>query len=191
MVAISYQKLTRLLELYLLKQAQGRLPTSSYALMALMPVDSNAWLDRQTLFVSSSTLADKSRRSVTHDLFVLLKQGLSEEQYLEIYNIDLLDTNSYPVQRLNAWEPQRTDNILSVPISVIGGVSSQTMTVIRSSVLENLSYHTSLQIRVTNGASFRGKLLSIQQTDTDAKLDFETDTGPHSCLFTDIVRVNL
>lgn len=184
-----YQKLTRLLELYLLKQTSSKLPGVGYKLIALMPVDPNSWVDQQTLLLSLPELATKSRRQLIHNLFVLLKQGLSEEEYLAIYNIDLISEDSFPVKRLSDWEPQRTDTILSIPISVIGGVSSQTITVIRSKTLEKLTYSTPISVYHRHGEVIEGTMVKIEQTEADAQLTFETEAGFQNCLFTEIERV--
>lgn len=190
MVALnSYQKLTRLLELYLLKQAGDRVPVPSYVLIAFMPVDPNSWVNRQTLLLSLPKTVGMSQRAILRSLFLLLKQGLPEEDYLEIYNIDLLDTDSFPVQRLNAWQPQRTNGVFEVPIHIIGGVTSQTVTVIRSNLLEKLIYYSPLRIELTDGEHFVGKLTHIHYSETDAQLIFETAEGTRPCDYTTIAQV--
>lgn len=190
MVALdSYQKLTRLLELYLLKQAGDSVPIPGYVLIAFIPVDPNSWVNRQTLLLSLPEVRETSQRAILRSLFVLLKQGLSEEDYLEIYNIDLIEANSFPVQRLNAWQPQRMDGIFSVPINLIGEVTAQTVTVIRSSILGKLTYYTPLRVELVDGDRFTGKLASIQYSEHDAQLDFETELGVRSCNYTTIVQV--
>jgi hypothetical protein len=191
MVTIDYhQKLTRLLELYLLKQTISELPTTGYRLIALMPIDPNSWIDRQTLLLCFPKSIEKSKKQLIHDLFTLLKGGLPEEDYLSTYNIDLLQEDSFAVKRLNSWEPQYVDKVLSVPISVIGGVTSQTITVIRSNILEKLAYHKLMHFRLNNGRIIEGKITEIYPSESDARLTFETNEGWQNCLFTEIIHVS-
>lgn len=191
MVTIDYfQKLTRLLELYLLKQSNGNLPIVGYKLIALIPVDPNSWVDRQTLLLSLPSLFDKSKREITRDLFHLLKQGLLDEEYLAIYNIDFLGEDSFSVERLNDWERSRLAGLFTAPISIIGGVSTQTITIIRSSILSRLVYYQPIRVALIDGRMISGKLIAnLSLTETDVELTFETNGGSQTCWFTEIADI--
>lgn len=73
MVAVDlYQKLARLLELYLLNQADNKLPTNGYLLIGLMPVSPDYSSDYQTLLLSPPAISMISRWDMTYDLLTFL-----------------------------------------------------------------------------------------------------------------------
>lgn len=190
MVAIdSYQKLTRLLELYLLKRAENKLPVSGYLLIELTPVSPDYSVDYQTLVLSPPAVSMISRWDLTYDLLTFLQKGLSQEQYQEIYNINLLEPDSTVVQRLRNWEPRRKDDVFPVPIRVVGGHTSEYVTVIRSSVLEQLTYYQPLEVHLTTGRIITGKLVGIEGFVDNSTLRFESNEGEQICSFLDIVRI--
>ncbi|RZJ93078.1 MAG: hypothetical protein EOO60_06070 [Hymenobacter sp.] len=181
--------MTRLLELYLLKQASKKLPISNYLLIGLMPISPDYSSDYQTLLLSPPATSMISRWDMTYDLLTFLQKGLSQEQYQEIYNINLLEPESTAVQRLKNWEPSREDDVFPVPISIIGGVTPQYITIIRSSVLQHLNYHQPLKVYLVNGEIIDGKLIAIEEYVDDSILRFESVEGERTCSFLDIAKV--
>jgi len=130
-----------------------------------------------------------SRWDLTYDLLTFLQKGLSQEQYQEIYNINLLEPDSTVVQRLRNWEPRRKDDVFPVPIRVVGGHTSEYVTVIRSSVLEQLTYYQPLGVHLTTGRIITGKLVGIEGFVDNSTLRFESNEGEQICSFLDIVRI--
>lgn len=68
------------------------------------------------------------------------------------------------------WEPSREDDVFSVPISVVRGVTPQHIIVIRSSVLQHLAYYRPLEIYLTSGQIIIGKLTRIDRRVDDSIL---------------------
>ena len=191
MVALDfYQKLTRHLELYLMQQANFKLPVKGYDLIALLPVSPDYMYDeKHTLLVSASQLNNISRRTGIYGLLSNLRSGLLAEDYSTIFNVDLIETNSNLVKRVNAHFAQSEDRIYELPISFIGGVTNQSITVIKSTVLPQLQHQESYEIGLTYAGSFQGKLESIDPMEHDAGLLFSTPEGQRYCTFTDIERL--
>lgn len=189
MVTVDFsQKLVRQLELYLLQQANYVLPINGYDLILLLPIAPDSWSDKRTLLLSSLVLSKATRWDATYAILSLLRQGLTQEEYLSIYNVDLIEPTAYTVQQIKRYIARREDGEIEAPISLIGGVTNQIVTAIKSTILEKLALGQAYQVELLE-ATFDGQLVSIGPQHDDVVMVFDTETGRRSCLFSELVQL--
>ena len=185
-----YQKLARRLELYLLRQANYQLPIKGYDLILLLPIAPDSWDDKKTLLVSAEALATVPRWDATHEILLSLRQGLTDEEYLSIYNVDLIESSAYVVQQIKRYMARREDGEIEAPISLIGGVTNQTVTVIKSTILEQLQLGGRYLAEPNYGhGEITGVLTNIEPEQDDIWLHFDTVDGERTCTYTDLVSL--
>ena len=191
MVTIDFsQKLVRCLELYLLKRANFKLPVRGYDLILLLPIAPDSWSEKRTLLVSASDLLAVPRWDATYELLAALRAGLSDDEYLFISNVDLIEPSACVVQQVKRYVANREEGEVDAPISLIGGVTNQIITAINSTVLDELALSRSYDVALADGV-ISGELTALRPNDnaSDAELSFSTASGPATCLFSSIVRL--
>ena len=183
-----YQKLARRLELYLLRLANYQLPMNGFDLILLLPIAPDSWDDKKTLLVSAKALATVPRWDATYEILSLLRQGLNDEEYLSIYNVDLIEPSAYIVQQVKRYVDRREDGEIDAPISLIGGVTNQTITAIKSTILEQLQIGGRYLAEPVYGhGEIIGVLTKIEPVQDDVWLRFDTVDGERTCTYTDLV----
>ncbi len=190
MVTLDFsQKVVRRLELYLLELAAYQLPVAGYDLILLLPVAPDFWNDQRTLLVSAPAFVGKPLLEVLGGLIGTLRGGISDEEYLTIYNIDVIDPAEAVVQRVQQYLKKRDEGETEASVSLIGGTTNQTLTAIKSTVLEELAREQPYRVELLE-ATFDGRLVSIGPQGNDAVLVFDTETGPRNCLFSELVQLH-
>lgn len=185
-----YQKLTRRLELFLLHQASYQLPTHGFDLILLLPIAPDSWDDKKTLLVSADALTNIPRWDATYAILSSLRQGLSDEDYLSIYNVDLIEPSAYLVQQIKRYMARREDGEAEIPISLIGGATNQTITAIKSTVLEQLQVGRHYRVELTHG-EVAGVLTKIEPEQHDVWLHFAAADGEKTCAYSDLVSLEI
>lgn len=189
MVTLDFsQKVVRRLELYLLELAAYQLPVAGYDLIMLLPVAPDFWNDQRTLLVSAPAFVDKPLLEVLGGLIGTLRGGLNDEEYLTIYNVDVIDPAEAVVQRVQQYLKKREEGETEASVSLIGGTTNQTLTAIKSTVLEKLTLGQAYRVELLE-ATFDGQLVSIGPQSNDAVMVFDTETGHRNCLFSELVQL--
>lgn len=189
MVATDFsQKVVRRLEFYLLELAAYQLPVSGYDLIMLLPIEPDNWSSKRTLLVSAKALAGKPRSEAILGLILALRGGLNDEEYLTIYNVDVIDPAEAVVQRVQQYLKKREEGETEASVSLIGGTTNQTLTAIKSTVLEKLTLGQAYRVELLE-ATFDGQLVSIGPQSDDAVMVFNTETGHRNFLFSELVQL--
>lgn len=191
MVTIDFaQKLVRVLELQLLKQANYQPPVAGFEMVLLMPIDPNSWSDQRTLLLSVAGFERLSRWELTYQFLRALREGLTEEEYLSIFNLDFIEPEAPLVQRVQAYIAPLADGAHEVSIGLIGGVSPQFITVIKSTILEQLQVGKRYLAEPNFGyGEIIGVLTKIEPEQHDIWLHFDTADGERTCTYTDLVSL--
>ncbi|RZK22346.1 MAG: hypothetical protein EOO56_08870 [Hymenobacter sp.] len=194
MVTVNFShKLIRHLELYLWQANNFKLPASGYDLVLLLPVSPDIWSDKQTLLLSASSLFRQSRWDTTYGILKTLRASLNDEDYLSIFNVDIIEPDAYIVQQVKRYTANQFDGEINAPISLIGGVTNQSITAIKSTTLDKLKLNCSYSIRTLNN-NFSGILQSIipiGNNTVDVQLHFKIQKGEYDCLYSDIEQLNV
>lgn len=161
------QKLTRHLELYLWQLNGFSLPVCGYDLLLLLPISPDSWSDKRTLLLSSSALFKQSRWETTHGILAALRNSLEEDEYLSLFNVDLIEPTAYVVQQVKRYVKSRADGEIEAPISLIGGVTNQFITAIKSTVLDKLALNQSYEVKLLHEAAFEGEITSLSPLNND------------------------
>lgn len=189
MVTINFsQKLVRHLELYLWQANDFKLPASGYDLVLLLPISPDSWSDKQTLLLSASSLFRQSRWDTTYGVLKTLRAGLGDEDYLSIFNVDIIEPDAYVVQQVKRYVANQFDGEISAPISLIGGTTNQLITIIKSTILDSLKLNRTFKVK-TLDTIFNGELqaiIPINNSNINVRFRFKTQSGEQECLYSDI-----
>lgn len=192
MVTIDFsQKLVRRLEIHLLSLADYQLPIKGYDLILLLPIAPDSWSEKRTLLLSAASLLAAPRWDATYGVLSALRAGLDDEEYLSIYNVDLIEPSAFAVQRVKHYLADREDGESEAPIALIGGVTNQTVTAVKSTVLEKLVFQQNYEVTLGDARVFRGKFLKFLPTDQDVSLVFDADGDQRECFYSEISRLSL
>ena len=192
MVTIDFScKLIRSLEAHLLKLGQYQLPTAGYDLVMLLPIAPNDWSGYRALLVSAAAFAGDARWGTTRDLLGALRESMTDDEYISIYNVDVIEPTAEVVQQVRRYlSRQDADGEYDAPISLIGGVTNQTVTLIKSTVLPKLVPGQQRSVSLLSGESFRGTLVQGAEREGRAQLLFHTPEDERWVDFATIERVS-
>ena len=193
MVTIDFScKLIRSLEAHLLKLGQYQLPAPGYDLVMLLPIAPNDWSGYRTLLVSAAAFSDDGRWDNTRGLLGALRESLTDDEYISIYNVDVIEPTAEVVQQAHRYlSRQEADGEYDAPISLIGGVTNQSITLIKSTVLPKLVPGQQRVVGLLDGETFQGALVKAAEHENRARLLFHTSEGERWVDFADVKELRL
>lgn len=186
-----HQKLLRNLEMYLLGEKGFALDGIGYELMLFIPTNYYEFDGRNSLVISAKALDNKREIMVLRELFTLLKDTLSLEEYTLISTINVVPTDSDLVRKLNFSFPFQQKTDVDYPLNAaIVGEGLQNARLVRTSVLTNLVQGKLCRIDLNDGRELAGKVVGIDQ---QYQLTIEVpddERRTEVCFFGDVVAVH-
>ena len=186
-----HQKLLRNLEMYLLQQKNFALDGTGFELLLFIPTSYYEFDGRNSLVISAKALDNKREIMALRELFTLLKETLSLEEYTLISTINVVPTDSELVKKLNFSFPFQQKADVDYPLNTTAfGEGLQNARLVRTSVLANLVQGKMCSVELNDGRELTGKVVGIDQ---EYQLTLENSDGERrtdSCAFGNIVAVH-